>query len=127
MATRTATVKVHRPTHVPKELHPVWHGAAVRLARSGRLLDRTGRVNYPAINETYQRVLASYQALAATAEDTEEEDEEEEEDTDRDASRQASVPANWPFTDITPSDIGRMAARGNWNGVIKAARLATGR
>jgi len=33
--------------------------------------------------------------------------------------------ANWPFSDITPNDIARFAARGQWSKVAKAARLAS--
>jgi len=33
--------------------------------------------------------------------------------------------ANWPFSDITPNDIARFAASGQWSKVAKAARLAS--
>jgi len=33
--------------------------------------------------------------------------------------------ANWPFSDITPNDIARFAAKGQWSKVAKAARLAS--
>jgi hypothetical protein len=32
---------------------------------------------------------------------------------------------NWPFSDITPADIGRFAAKGEWHKVARAARMAS--
>lgn len=61
---RVASVKVFRPTHVPSELHEVWHGAAEYLARKGRLLKASGKVDYHAINKQYKRSLAAYHAVA---------------------------------------------------------------
>lgn len=61
---RVANVKIYRPTHVPKELHGVWHGAAEFLAKRGRLLTASGKVNYPAINRAYQISLSTYGAIA---------------------------------------------------------------
>jgi hypothetical protein len=61
---RISNLKIFRPTHVPKELHGVWHGAAEYLARQGRLLTASGHVNYPAINRAYQVSLNTYGALA---------------------------------------------------------------
>jgi len=71
---RTATVKVHRPTHVPKELMGAWTGAAQQCARTGSLLKtvRTANgdrkaVNYANVNRTYRRILASYIDLSEQA------------------------------------------------------------
>jgi len=71
---RTATVKVHRPTHVPKELMAAWTGAAQQCARTGSLLKkvRTANgdrkvVNYANVNRTYRRILASYIDLSEQA------------------------------------------------------------
>jgi hypothetical protein len=61
---RVANVRVYKPSHVPTALHPVWHGAAVHLAKQGRLLTASGKVNYPAVNQVYQKALAAYHKVA---------------------------------------------------------------
>jgi len=60
-------VKVYRPVHVPKEMHGLWHRAAQRIASEGRLLDRSGDVDYYAIDDKYRGALKFYRGRAASA------------------------------------------------------------
>jgi hypothetical protein len=60
-------VKVYRPVHVPKEMHGLWHRAAQRIASEGRLLDRSGDVDYYAIDDKYRGALKFYSGRAASA------------------------------------------------------------
>lgn len=62
-AVRTATV--YRPTHVPKEFHAAWHGAAQHLANQGKLLTASGKVNYNAINAKYTELMGAVTRTAA--------------------------------------------------------------
>jgi len=55
---RTASVDVYLPTHVPAEIHPVWHAAATHVASKGRLI-ASGKVDYEAVNDAYIAVLQS--------------------------------------------------------------------
>jgi hypothetical protein len=64
-AGRQAHVKVYRPTHVPKEMHSYWHGAAQHLSRKGSLLKANGQVDYQAINGQYQRLLGHLTRVAS--------------------------------------------------------------
>jgi hypothetical protein len=63
---RQASVKVYRPTHVPKELHHFWHGAAQYLAGKGRLLRASGDVNYREVNKQYVRLLSHVTRIASS-------------------------------------------------------------
>jgi len=71
----TRTAKVHRPTHVPPELLPIWQAAAQRLANNGQLLKKkrvaSGGVkeviDYPTVNDTYKRILKAYLKAAEEA------------------------------------------------------------
>jgi hypothetical protein len=58
-------VKVYRPVHVPKEMHGLWHRAAQRIASEGRLLDRSGDVDYYVIDDKYRGALKFYRGRAA--------------------------------------------------------------
>jgi len=60
-------VKVYRPVHVPKEMHGLWHRAAQRVASEGRLLDRSGDVDYYTIDDKYRGALKFYRGRAASA------------------------------------------------------------
>jgi hypothetical protein len=60
-------VKVYRPVHVPKEMHGLWHRAAQRIASEGRLLDRSGDVDYYTIDDKYRGALKFYRGRAAAA------------------------------------------------------------
>ena len=62
---RTATFKVYKPTHVPNELHGVWHESAKYLANRGKLLTASGKVDYYRINNVFKKVLAAYERVAA--------------------------------------------------------------
>jgi hypothetical protein len=62
-----AEVKVYRPIHVPKEMHGLWHRAAQRIASEGRLLDRSGDVDYYVIDDKYRGALKFYRGRAASA------------------------------------------------------------
>ena len=60
-------VKVYRPVHVPKEMHGLWHRAAQRVASEGLLLDRSGDVDYYAIDDKYRGAVKFYRGRAASA------------------------------------------------------------
>lgn len=66
-ASRTASVKVYRPTHVPKEMMPSWVAAAQHLNQRGRLLNASRQVDYPAVNKVYQSLLSSLARTASKA------------------------------------------------------------
>lgn len=187
---RQASVKVFRPTHVPKELHPVWHGAAAHLASSGRLLTASGKVNYEAVNDQFIRVLgaslqmgrkaaairlaslpkvsrnASEVAIAAPQHVPVEMrpiwfaaarhasrkgrlvasnrainypevnnnymkavaayiDLARKASSKKSSGQASAATKDWPFSDISPTDIARFAAAGRWDLVEKAARTAS--
>lgn len=67
---RQATVRVYRPVHVPKEMHSYWHGAAEYLARGGRLLTASGKVDYLGINTQYMRILGHLGRVASKVQAT---------------------------------------------------------
>lgn len=62
---RTASVRIARPKHVPKELFPVYREAAQYLANENRLLTASGKVDHEAVNHQFTRALTAYQRIAA--------------------------------------------------------------
>lgn len=64
-ASGQAEVRVYRPTHVPQELHPVWHRAAKTAAANGTLLTQRGKVDYYGVNRVYRAMLGRCRQAAA--------------------------------------------------------------
>jgi hypothetical protein len=62
---REVDVRVYRPTHVPAELHGLWHRAAQRVAAQGRLLLSSGDIDYYAIDDTYREAVQYCRKKAA--------------------------------------------------------------
>ena len=60
-------VKVYRPTHVPKEMHGLWHRAAQRVAKEGNLLVGSGEIDYKAVDDKYHGALRYYRGRAAAS------------------------------------------------------------
>lgn len=125
--TREATVRVHFPTHVPKELRTVWAAAAQHLANKGRLLiaSRNGQraVDYEGINDQYMRALVAYHQMGRQASSRRSPRNSAPTPRPVSASRIAAA-RNWPFNDLSPQDLARFGREGRWDLLGRAASLA---
>jgi hypothetical protein len=124
---RTATIAVRIPTHVPPSLHHLWQTAAQHTENRNGLRSASGRIDYYKINGNYMRLLAGYHRLADKAQNDEDDDDEAEDTPPPKSKKKSASRRNWPFKDITPNDIARFAASGQWDAVAKAAKMASRR